>query len=89
MEKKLVARPGAHAVDVGDEVEVPYAGEEVVEVRVVGDVGHLALALEGLGLYALAVDVDLTGVKLEDAAAGLDGGGLAGPVGPQQTKKLP
>ena len=85
----LVARVGRHAVDVRDEVEVFDAGEEVVEVRVIRDVGDVPFALQRLGLDALAADVYLSGVELEYAAAGLDGSGLAGAVVADEAVDLP
>ena len=76
----LLALLHGHAVDVAHEVEVLDAREELVEVRVVGDVGHDLLALKRLLLDGHAVDEDLALGEVEDAAAGLDGRGLAGAI---------
>ena len=67
----------AHTVDIGDEVQVFYAGKVLVKLGVIGDVGHLPFAFNRAFLYRQAVNENVALFKLQDAAAGLDGRGLA------------
>ena len=71
---------GVHAEYVGDEVQIFDAGHVVVQIRIIGDVGHLPLAAQGIGLDGPAVDGDLALVKLQNAHHGFQRGGLAGAV---------
>ena len=66
-----------HAEDIRHEVQIFDAGEELVQVRVIRNVGQLLLAAERIGLDGLAVDVDLALLKLQDPGAALDRCGLA------------
>ena len=67
----------ADAENVRHKVQVLDAAHKVVQVRVVGYVGNFALAGQRIVLDGHAVHPDLAAVKLQNAAAGLDGGGLA------------
>ena len=67
----------ADAEDVGDEIEVFDAGHEFVEIGVIRDVGHQALAGERVFADGCAADADIARVELQDAGDGFEGGGLA------------
>ena len=71
---------GAHAENIGDEIQVLDARHVLIQIGIVGDIGHVPLARNGLGADGLAADHDLAGVKLQDARHRLEGGGLAGAV---------
>ena len=76
----LLAHLGAHAEDVGDEVQILDARHVLVQIRVIGDVGDLLFAFQGLGAHGLAVHQDLPAVKLQDPRHGFQRCGLAGAV---------
>ena len=76
----LPAHLSADVEDVSDEVEIPDAGHVVVQVGVIGDIGQLPLAGDGVGADGSAADGDLPGVELQDAHHAAEGGGLTGAV---------
>ena len=67
----------SHAEDIGDKVQILAAGHVVVQIRVVGDIGQLSFACQGVCLYRYAVDGDLSLFKGQDTHHSLQGGGLA------------
>ena len=80
---RLDARPALRsrdAEDVGNEVQVLDAAHEIVQVRVVRDVGKQLLAGQRLGLDGVPADRDLARVKLQDADGRLERRRLAGAV---------
>ena len=73
----LLPLPRSDAEDIGHEVQVLDARHKVVQVGVVGDVGHLPLAAQGIRLDGLAVNGDLPLIELQNAHHGFQRGGLA------------
>ena len=74
---------------IGDKIEVLDAVEELVKIGVIGQVGDLLLAADGVLPNGDAVYIDLALLKLQDAAAGFDGGGFTGAVVPDKAVDLP
>ena len=80
---RLDARPalrGRNAENVGNEVQVLDAAHEIVQIRIVRDVGEQLLAGQRLGLDGVPADRDLARVKLQDADGRLERRRLAGAV---------
>ena len=80
---RLYARPalrGRDAENVGNEVQVLDAAHEIVQIRIVRDVGEQLLAGQRLGLDGVPADRDLARVKLQDADGRLERRRLAGAV---------
>ena len=73
----LLPLPRSDAEDIGHEVQVLDARHKVVQVGVVGDVGHLPLAAQGIRLDGLTVNGDLPLIELQNAHHGFQRGGLA------------
>lgn len=71
-----------NAINIGDKIEVLDAVEELVKIGVIGQVGDLLLAADGVLPNGDAVYIDLALLKLQDAAAGFDGGVLPAPLCP-------
>ena len=67
----------SHAEDIGDKVQILAAGHVVVQIRVVGDIGQLPFACQGICLYRCAIDGDLSLLKGQDPHHSLQGGGFA------------
>src|SRR6266508_4660142 len=84
----LFAALGRHAVDAGEEVQVLDDGEVVVQGELLGHVADpLPHALRAKPA-AFAGQLDVPGGRLEEAAEHLDGRGLAGAVGAEETIDL-
>ena len=80
---RLDARPALRsrdAEDVGNEVQVLDAAHEIVQVRVVRDVGEQLLAGQRLGFDRVPADRDLARIKLQDTDGRLERRRLAGAV---------
>ena len=89
--QRLDARPALRrrdAENVGDEVQVLDAAHEIVQVGVIGDVGQLPLAAEGVCADGPAADENVARVKLQDADGGLERRRLAGAVVPDEAVDL-
>ena len=89
--QRLDARPALRrraAENVGDEVQVLDAAHEIVQIGVVGDVGQLPLAAEGVGADGPAADENVARVKLKDADGCLERRRLAGAVVPDEAVDL-
>ena len=80
---------GVYTKNVRNEVQVLDARHVLVQVRIVGNVGHIPLAVQRLGADGLAVHDDFPGVKLQNARHCLEGGGLAGAVVADKAVDLP
>jgi len=65
------------AKNVGHKVQVLDAGQKFVQVGVIGNIGQILLAGNGIVLNAFSRDPDAAAVGLQNAAAGLDGRRLA------------
>ena len=71
---RLDARPafrGRDAENVGNEVQVLDAAHEIVQIRIVRDVGEQPLAGQRLGLDGVPADRDLAGAVVADEAVDL------------------
>ena len=79
---------GGNAENVRDEVQVPDAGHEVIQIGVVGDVCQLPLACQRILPDGGPADGYLAFVKRQDAGYSLQGGGLAGSVVPDEAADL-
>ena len=66
-----------NAEDIRNKIQVLNAGEKFVEVGVIRDVGKVLLAGDGVFRDGFSGDENLAAVRLQNAAAGLDGGRLA------------
>jgi len=62
---------------VRDEIEIFDAGKKFVQIGVVRNIGQPALAFDGFFADGEPVHIDFARVEVQDAAAGLDRGGLA------------
>ena len=80
---RLDARPalrGRDAEDVGNEVQVLDAAHEIVQIRIVRDVGKQLLAGQRLCFDRVTANRDLARVELQDADGRLERRRLAGAV---------
>ena len=73
-----------NAEDIRNKIQVLNAGEKFVEVGVIRDVGKLFFAGDGVICDGFPCDENLTAVRLQNAAAGLDGRRLACTVVPDE-----
>lgn len=62
-----------NAEDIRNKIQVLNAGEKFVEVGVIRNVGKLFFAGDGVICDGFPRDENLTAVRLQNAAAGLDG----------------
>lgn len=81
--------PGGDGKHVGNEVQILDAGEILVKVGVVGDVGHLLLAAHRVRGEVLAANGDGAGIPALDAGHALESGGLAGAVVADEGVEVP
>ena len=79
-------RPSGQTVELAEEREVLDGGQVGVQGQVLGDVADQRLGLEGAAREA--TDPNLAPVARRQPAQHGDGGGLAGPVGPEQAVAL-
>ena len=78
-----------YAVDIRHEVQISDPGEEIVQVRVIRDIGQRLFRADGVGYDIMAADGDLSLVKPQQPAAGFQRGGLARPVVADKAVDLP
>jgi hypothetical protein len=78
----------AHAVERGTEAEIVEAAELRVEIALVGHHAHQMLGRPGLAGAVDPADPDRARVGARKAGEHVDGGGLAGTVGTQETEQL-
>ena len=69
--------------------EIFLPGHEIIEIRVVGDIGQLALAGQRVLPHRHAADGDLPRVEGKDAGHGLQRGGFARAVVADEAIDLP
>ena len=76
-------------VDVRYEGQILLSRKEIVQIRVVRQVGQVPFAAKGVRADGPAVDKDLSLVKGQDPTAGSEGGGLPGAVVADEAADLP
>src|SRR5690606_26137633 len=79
----------AQATHLSDELEKTLDPHVAVAGRAFGQIPHLPLGLQGLGADIETTDGGAAAIRREKAGQHLHGGGLAGPVGPQNPPHLP
>ncbi len=77
------------AAQAGEVGEILDPGQAAVEHHLLGDIGQVLLGLNGVFSNVQAIHPGLTRGGIDEVQKQIDGGGLAGTIGAQQTIDIP